>query len=176
MSYNNANYSVPQPNNSTFVKNFHQGQPTPLFAIKQYTYNNKTEQVITPASVATTTSNLYINGTIYGGDLVTTGPPTLISDRKMKDNIVEVSTELSENIMKLKPCQFTYKTDSTNHTHYGFIAQEVAEQLPNLVLKKNILDQGEVLTVNYLEIIPLLVDKIQRMQEEIDELKKHVQK
>jgi hypothetical protein len=78
--------------------------------------------------------------------------------------------------MKLKPCQFTYKTDSTNQTHYGFIAQEVAEQLPNLVLKKNILDQGEVLTVNYLEIIPLLVDKIQRMQEEIDELKKHVQK
>jgi hypothetical protein len=94
----------------------------------------------------------------------------------MKDNIVELSTELSESIMKLKPCQFTYKTDSTNHTHYGFIAQEVAEQMPNLVLKKNILDQGEVLTVNYLEIIPLLVDKIQRMQKEIDELKNHIQK
>jgi hypothetical protein len=176
MSYTNANYSVPQPNNSTFIKNFQQGQPVSLWTIKQYTYNDKTEQVITPASVMTAINNLYINGTIYGGDLVTTGPPTLISDRKMKDNIVEVSTELSENIMKLKPCQFTYKTDSTNHTHYGFIAQEVAEQLPNLVLKKNILDQGEVLTVNYLEIIPLLVDKIQRMQEEIDELKKHVQK
>jgi hypothetical protein len=176
MSYKNANYSVPQPNNSTFVKNFHQGQPTPLFTIKQYTYNNKTEQVITPASVATTISNLYINGTIYAGDFVTTTPQVTPSDRKLKDNIVELSSELSENIMKLKPCQFTYKTDSTNHTHYGFIAQEVAEELPNLVITKNILNQGEVLTVNYLEIIPLLVDKIQKMQQEIDELKKHIQK
>ena len=47
MSYTNANYSVPQPNNSTFIKNFQQGQPVSLWTIKQYTYNDKTEQVIT---------------------------------------------------------------------------------------------------------------------------------
>jgi hypothetical protein len=171
----NANYFPPQPNVSTFIKGFHPGQTSNLFTTKQYVYNGKTEQIISPAN-SKIISNVFINGTLYAKDVVLNGSPTIVSDRILKDNIVEISTELSDSIMKLKPSQFTYKTDTTNHIHYGFIAQEVADELPNLVIKKMDSTRHDMLTVNYLEIIPLLVSKIQRMQHEIDELKLHIQK
>jgi hypothetical protein len=171
----NANYAIPQPNQSTFVKGFHPGQQPSLFTTKQYISNGTIEQVIYPIN-SKIISNFSINGTLYAEDVVTTGTSTLISDQKMKDNIVEISSELSDSIMKLKPSQYIYKTDSKKHIHYGFIAQEIEKELPNLVIKKMDSTRHEILTVNYLEIIPLLVGKIQKMQQEIDELKLHIQK
>jgi hypothetical protein len=82
--------------------------------------------------------------------------------------------------MKLKPSQFTYKSDNSKQVHYGFIAQELEEHLPELVTIKpspivnptlNPLNKQDIKAINYLEILPLLVHKVQSMQQEIDMLK-----
>ena len=141
-----------------------------LWNIKQYIYSGVPNQVITPAPInQNTTTNLYINGNIFGSNFI------VASDRNLKDNILDISNELSDNIMKLKPAQFTFKTDKNKQLHYGFIAQEVEEYFPDLVIKKPD-NNHEILTVNYLEIIPLLVSQIQKIQKELDELKLQIQK
>ena len=62
--------------------------------------------------------------------------------------------------------------------HYGLIAQEVEEQYPLLVSEiDDVLDDDadtKIKTVNYMELIPLMISKMQKMQYEIDELKNHV--
>jgi len=55
--------------------------------------------------------------------------------------------------------------------HFGFIAQEVEEVLPELVRKDS---QGKK-TLSYNKLIPYLVRAIQEQQKEIEELKVQIQ-
>jgi hypothetical protein len=66
--------------------------------------------------------------------------------------------------------EYTFKADTNKNLHYGFIAQDVEQLYPTLV-KDNVLGYK---TVNYIELIPLLVSKMQDMQKEIDELKETI--
>ena len=96
----------------------------------------------------------------------------------MKDNIVEISSELTDNLINLKPVQYTYKSDKEEDkkVHYGFIAQELETVFPELVVTKpDISNSDQIKAINYLEIIPLLVGKLQQMQTEIDNLKIQLQ-
>ena len=176
----NANYNGRSPNNTSNIKYFVSGENTNLWIVKKYLNTNVSpnvyENVITPSSL--NYSNLYIPG-----DLFVDGSIINPSDILLKDNIVTISSELSDSIMKLKPTQFTYKSDTQNQIHYGFIAQEFEEHLPELVTNKpnpnsnfnpsmsQSLEANNIKAINYLEILPLLVHKIQSMQKEIDELR-----
>ena len=163
----NANYSGKQPNNTAYIKYFSPGTSSDLWTVKVYSYNGTKQNVITPVS------NFY-NNVYIPGNLFVDGSIVSPSDINLKDNIVEISHDLSDNIMKLKPTQFTFKTDKNKQIHYGFIAQEFEEFFPDLVCSKP--DKKDIVKgINYLEILPLLVDKIQRMQNEIDELKQQMQ-
>lgn len=168
MSTSNANYGGRQPNDTAYVKYFVPGTPSNLWTNAKYKYNGSKEQVITPSS--NTINNLYIPGNLFvDGSIVSP------SDITLKENIVEISQELSENIMHLKPIQYTFKSDIKNdkQVHYGFIAQDFEAFFPELVCTK----PGKlenIKAINYLEIIPLLVGKMQKMQNEIDELKRQV--
>ena len=160
----NANYGgrVADPNTSTYTKFFNQGTAPNLFATIPDLTGVGGSGTIVPASPyyknLTIPGNLNVNGdlTVYG-----------------------VSTEFSDNIMKLKPTQFTFKTDLTKKIHYGFIAQEFETQFPELVVNKpdnnnnhyHIHHKRDIKAINYLEVIPLLVSQIQKMQNEINELK-----
>ena len=73
--------------------------------------------------------------------------------------------------MNLKPSSFIFKNDSSNNVHYGFIAQDLENEYPELVQNNPNKSYNTFKSVNYLEIIPLLVHKIQLMQKEINELK-----
>ena len=176
----NANYLGRNPNNTSNIKFFVPGQNVNLWTITKYLNTsvspNVYENVITPSSA--NCESLYICG-----DIFVDGSVIHPSDLSLKDNIVKISDELSESIMKLKPTQFTYKSDSKNQVHYGFIAQEFEEHLPELVTIKptpgsnfnptlsKSLEANNIKAINYLEVLPLLVHKIQNMQKEIDELK-----
>ena len=46
------------------------------------------------------------------------------------------------------------------------MAQDLERKFPNLVI-----DVDNIKTINYLEILPLLLLKVQTMQKELDELK-----
>ena len=176
----NANYLGRNPNNTSNIKFFVPGQNTNLWTTSKYLNTNVTppvyKNVIKPS--VKNYNNLYIPG-----DIFVDGSVIHPSDLSLKDNIVKISDELSESIMKLKPTQFTYKSDSKNQVHYGFIAQEFEEHLPELVTIKptpgsnfnptlsKSLEANNIKAINYLEVLPLLVHKIQNMQKEIDELK-----
>uniref|UniRef100_A0A6C0I8L9 Peptidase S74 domain-containing protein n=1 Tax=viral metagenome TaxID=1070528 RepID=A0A6C0I8L9_9ZZZZ len=176
----NANYNGRSPNNTSNIKYFIPGQNANLWVIKKYLNTNVSpnvyENVLTPSS--SNYDNVYIPGDLFvDGSIVTP------SDLILKDNIVKISSELSDVIMNLKPTQFTYKSDTQNQVHYGFIAQEFEEHLPELVtIKPNpnsnfnptmtkSMETNNIKAINYLEVLPLLVHKIQNMQKEIDELK-----
>ena len=64
----------------------------------------------------------------------------------------------------------TFNNDVKSKVHYGFIAQEFEKVYPNLV--KN--SEMGYKTVNYIELIPVLVSKIQDLNKEIQELKEKV--
>jgi hypothetical protein len=73
--------------------------------------------------------------------------------------------------MKIRPTQFVFKSDILKKIHYGFIAQEFEEHFPELVVSKIDKHVANLKAINYLELVPLLVYQIQKMQKEIDELK-----
>ena len=53
-----------------------------------------------------------------------------------------------------------------NRTHYGLVAQEVRDILPNIVSE----DSEGYLSINYIELIPLLIQTIKQQQTQIEEL------
>ena len=160
-----ANYNGRQPNNTAYIKNFTYGVPSNLWKIDTYeTVPDTTESVITPAS--TNYPNLYIPG-----DLFVDGTIVNPSDAYLKKNITPLNIEITEKLLKLQPSSFNFKDDPLGEIHYGFVASELENEYPELVKNKPHKQHNNIKSVNYLEIIPLLVHKIQQMQKEIDELK-----
>ena len=93
------------------------------------------------------------------------------SDRRGKK---EIEYSVPDIVDDLKPVTYRMKEDTEeNQLHYGFIAQDVLWFDDNIV--KIIDDQNPDieprLSLDYVEIIPLLVDKCQKLQKQIDEMK-----
>lgn len=94
------------------------------------------------------------------------------SDKDLKDNIKPIKNT-KEILTKLNPVEYTFKDDHDSRLHSGFIAQDVNDirELKHLV---NVNDRTNTLGLNYTELIPYLVSRIQEMQREIELLKKRV--
>jgi hypothetical protein len=158
------NYGGKVPDQTAYIKRFVYGSNTVLW--KTYTYNDGLNivPVIMPATLKFESlyipGNLYVDGSIHNP-----------SDIYLKNNISELNIDETNKLMNLKPSKFSFINDPTNHIHYGFIAQDFELEYPELVTIKPDKDKGNIKSINYLEIIPLLVSKIQLMQSEIDELK-----
>ncbi len=125
--------------------------------------------VITPANInypvfidndLTIKQNLYVDGSIYNP-----------SDAKLKENIDVISSEQIDNLFNLNPIIFSYKNDRVKSKHFGLLAQDVEKVFPELV--KNDKDYK---SVNYQELLPIMLAKMKQMQLEIDELKQQLKK
>jgi hypothetical protein len=101
-------------------------------------------------------------------DLIVTGSLYNTSDERLKENIYEVDIECVDNLLTLNPLIFSYKNDVKRKKHYGILAQDIEKVFPELVENNNI---SGYKTVNYQELIPLMLAKMKKMQSEIDELK-----
>ena len=91
---------------------------------------------------------------------------TVSSSRVYKENIVDMRAQ-SEGIMSLRPVTFNYKKDERKAKHYGLIAEEVAETMPDLVVYNA---EGTSERLNTILLVPLLLNEVQRMNERILEL------
>lgn len=163
-----ANYNGRQANNTSYIKNFVYATPSQLWA--PYNYTNQAGgiiSVITPKG--TNYENLYITGDMYlDGNIITPSDITLKED-------IEVINEVNTNkLMEIKASKFSFKNDTSKHIHYGFIAQEFEQLFPELVYLKPDRQNNNIKAINYMEVIPLLVSKIQIMQREIDELRSKI--
>ena len=104
---------------------------------------------------------------LIDNDLIVTGSIYNTSDLNLKKNITKIEISKINDLLSLNPKHFQYLNDKNNKTHYGFIAQDVEKIYPEIIGSNNI----GYKTINYQEIIPLMLAKIKLMQEEIDELK-----
>ena len=169
MSYSNANFGGKIGTDTTYVKQFNLGSPVTLWKTFYYNSGGVPIPVLSPASE--TFKSLYIPG-----DLFVDGSIINPSDKHLKNNIDEIDVETTNKIMNLKASKFTFKKDPKGHIHYGFIAQELENEYPELISVKPDTNMSNLKSINYLELIPLLVNKIQMMQKEIDDLKLEIKK
>lgn len=116
-------------------------------------------------SVAQTPANSK-TPVLIQNDLIVTGSIYNTSDLRLKDDISDIAHSAYDELCELRPISFAYKSDATNRRHYGVLAQDVERAFPELV--ESNLDGFK--TVNYLELVPLMLAKIQDMQEQIDSL------
>jgi len=72
----------------------------------------------------------------------------------------------SDGVLQLRPVTFSYKEDAQKVKHHGLIAEEVATVYPDLVTRTA---SGEVQTVKYQELIPMLLNELQRQRQEFQQ-------
>jgi hypothetical protein len=114
-------------------------------------------------------------GIIYtdqSGNFTAVGNVTAYSDRKLKKNIVTIDGALNK-VSNLRGVYYNKIDDETNTRKTGVIAQEIQEILPEVVKSNKDLKTGEeILSVDYGNIVGVLIEAIKELKAEIDELKK----
>ena len=98
---------------------------------------------------------------------------TSLSDKRLKENIKDLETGLTE-VMSLKPRRFDWK-DRKEKNVAGFIAQEVETVLPDLIDDFMHDDLEDAKSVKMSDMIPTLVKAIQEQQTIIDDLKTRIE-
>ncbi len=97
---------------------------------------------------------------------------TTVSDERLKTDIEKIENA-TDKISQLNGYTFTYKADGVKSA--GVIAQEVEKVLPSAVREKELplkTDDGVAYkTVQYDQIIGLLIESIKELKQEINELK-----
>ena len=122
----------------------------------------------------------YFSGNIKVTGSVTATSVNTTSDSRLKNNISSLNNEMAGNIVsQLRPVSYTLRNDTNNvyltedsvsTTHYGLVAQELQHILPELVSK----DGAGYLSINYIELIPILVQVVQNQQHQISSLQQEL--
>ena len=107
-------------------------------------------------------TNIYMWGDV--GEIVCVSL-VQTSSRKVKKNIRPI--EDAEKILELEAVAFDYKNESQGTDKRGFIAEDVAEVLPNLVTPEK---DGRPATLDYISMIPYLQTVIKEQEKRIKAL------
>jgi hypothetical protein len=94
---------------------------------------------------------------------------TVSSSRRFKEDIADMG-QASSDLSRLRPVTYRYKkpyADGSKPLDYGLIAEEVAEIYPDLVVKSK---DGQIETVQYQKLTPMLLNEIQKQSETIRSL------
>lgn len=152
--------------------------------------------------ITASTINGDYAGVFYGAVLATEGYVT--SDKNLKTNIHEFDNAINI-INKLKPQSYEFKNDAKyaslnlpKGNHYGLLAQDLEEVLPNLVSeaphqlikvkpvatykpiekeksslpaieKKEVIESIQIKAVNYIELIPVIIKAMQEQESKMQE-------
>lgn len=131
-----------------------------------YSYNTGDFLALAPASG---TAKLRVNGVAW-----TTGYYAS-SDQKFKKDIKPIENAL-EKVQQIEGKTYAWNTESNkdmnfdNGGHSGFIAQELEKVLPHLVAT----DEKGNKAVNYIELMPYLIEAIKDQQTQINDLKSQI--
>ena len=91
---------------------------------------------------------------------------TTNSSRRFKDDIQDMG-EASSRLMQLRPVTYRYQQpylDGSKPLDYGLIAEEVSAVYPDLVVNNA---DGQVETVQYQKLTPMLLNEIQKQHRQI---------
>jgi hypothetical protein len=106
------------------------------------------------------------NGTVV---CETDDPVLPLSSSRFKEQIHDMG-EATSGLLRLRPVTFHYKEAFANGARlvqYGLIAEEVAEVYPDLVVYS---PTGEVETVQYPKLVPMLLNELQKQHRRLDAL------
>jgi hypothetical protein len=172
-----SNNSHKVSDNSASIKTFNHSAPVQLW--KTTTLDGVNAKVITTTS--SKINNLYIpNNIYYGGSLINS------SDIRLKTNIEPINTFEANKILQLNPCKYKLNTrnNNNNEIHYGFIAQQVEQIIPNIVSQlpmteddcnmRHTINEEPLKGIDYNSLIPFLVSHAQILQGQINQLNKQV--
>ena len=119
---------------------------------------------------------IRINHVSASGDVVADGDVIAYnsSDIRLKDNIEVIKGSL-DKIDGIRGVEFDWNKDSPGWAQerghdVGVIAQEVEKVLPEIVVKR----KSGYLGVDYKRIIPLLIESVKELKQEVEDLKKKV--
>jgi len=133
------------------------------------------------ASGAITGTSLAVSGTITGSSLSVSGSVSaggditaFASDMRLKENIKPIDNAL-DKVLSLRG--FTYNFNDVGQSlgydpsisHAGVSAQEVQQVLPEAVVPAPI--DSNYLSVKYDKLVPLLIEAIKELKQEIEDLK-----
>ena len=93
---------------------------------------------------------------------------TASSDVRLKENFESIPNAL-ELVSQLNGTYYTWKKDAgaDKPRKLGFIAQEIEKVIPELVKT----DSEGMKSVDYIGVVPVLVEALKHQQKQIDELK-----
>lgn len=117
------------------------------------------------------TGGVGVSGAIYaGGDIVAYAA----SDIRLKENLSKIDNSL-EKLLTISGYQY-YWNKIAQEIHpertmldVGVVAQEVQEVLPSAVVER----EDGYLAVNYDKLIPLLIESVKTLKEEVDRIKNY---
>lgn len=157
-----SNYGGRQPDNTSYIKQF----VTSVGPVASWIYKRINNVIyITPQDRS---KNVLIEK-----DLIVNGAIINPSDESVKENIAPICEENFNKLSKLEPKSYNYINDEAKEQHFGFIAQELGCLFPEL-LSECCSDSNHIKGVKYIELIPLIIGKMNLMEKEIQSLKNKV--
>lgn len=138
----------------------------------------------------------YFYGDVHTTGTLTAQTVTTLSDARYKSNIRSIGSDALSKVAALNPVQYNMQSGTAialansidtsdtaqvavqslemqemelaaqSTTHYGLLAQEVKEIYPELVHE----DAAGVMSINYIELIPLLIQAVQDLSEQVNAL------
>ena len=146
---------------NTNIKQFNNTTPASI----QWFYKNGK---VVPQQIKQGASNVLIEG-----DLRVNGVFSNPSDIILKENIQYLkNTARYDDVLHLEPATYNFIEDISKKQRFGLIAQDVEQIFPELVTDTiNSSTQTTIKSVNYIDLIPIMLHKMKQMQNEIDSLK-----
>lgn len=102
---------------------------------------------------------------VSNGNFIATGDITTNSDEKIKENIKPIENALSK-VLSLNGVTYNLIHDNNKKEHMGLIAQNVEQYAPEVVI-----DNGNIKSVAYGNLVGLLVEAIKELQSQVAELR-----
>ena len=174
-------------NNNTAAQIINNGTTNPYgmyMALSAASPNNTTQYFFYCPDNAGLRFVVWSNGSVQNA----TGSYGVLSDIKLKENIVDATPKL-DKLLQLRVVNYNLKADENKTKLIGFVAQEVEQVMAGLVedTEQTIIENGKpkldengkevketVKSIKSTVLIPMLVKGIQEQQEQINELKQLV--
>ncbi|WP_179320306.1 tail fiber domain-containing protein [Winogradskyella helgolandensis] len=109
--------------------------------------------------------SLYRNGDYRGYFSESTGVYSSISDRRLKRDITAIENGTLHKVMQLNPVSYLMKDQTDTKRNLGLISQEVQKIFPSIT---SYVEESDLITLSYTELIPILIKALQEQQNIID--------
>lgn len=181
-------------NNATGLGSYGVHLPAAGAGLAMWGVSNSSDAIGVRGSVPTTGSWLGYGGYFAGGLGYVNGLYNL-SDARTKKNVQQLDNAL-DKVQRLRGVSFQYNEEYSKYhgndqrTYTGFIAQEVEAVVPSSVAEKYLYESGNatngptasladqdrttIKVVDYVSLVPLLVEAIKEQQTTIEEMQKKI--